>query len=256
MSEFLQHNDFLTGLVQLEKDSFSSVDYVGVSKPRFDYTLALCREICPRAQAKILDIGRSEQSYMLSSFYSDVTTLGFPITNEYGHEQRTETWDGQPRNHLVFDLNCAQSGKVIEADCKFDLIVFSEVIEHIYTAPELVLNVLKGVLSEGGVIVCLTPNAVAVKKRLLMLRGKNPYERIRFDSSNPGHFREYTKEELVSFGETCKLKVCQHTYRNFSEQNRTSNAQSILKKILYTIAPSLMPHQVLVYKNDQISSCY
>jgi hypothetical protein len=43
-----------------------------------------------------------------------------------------------------------------------------------------------------------TPNAASLRKRIKLLIGRNPYERIRVDRSNPGHFREYTVNELRS----------------------------------------------------------
>ena len=74
--------------------------------------------------------------------------------------------------------------------------MFAEVLEHLYTAPELVLPYLRELLVPGGVLLLQTPNAVAFRKRAKMVLGVNPFERIRTERDNPGHFREYTASEL------------------------------------------------------------
>ncbi len=46
----------------------------------------------------------------------------------------------------------------------------------------------------------LTPNAARIRNRLRLLAGRNPFEQLREDSRNPGHFREYTVAELLALG--------------------------------------------------------
>jgi hypothetical protein len=54
--------------------------------------------------------------------------------------------------------------------------------------------------------------------------GRNPYEPIRENSMNPGHFREYTLRELVAFGEEAGLTTVRHWRHNYflsgSKKNR------------------------------------
>ena len=77
--------------------------------------------------------------------------------------------------------------------------VFAEVIEHLHTSPLHSLNFVRGLVAESGVVILQTPNAVSLPKRLKVLGGRNPYEQIRADPSNPGHFREYTLRELEGY---------------------------------------------------------
>ena len=73
----------------------------------------------------------------------------------------------------------------------------AEVIEHLYTAPEIVLKCIKKIIKQNGYFIIQTPNAASLSKRMkLMFQGRNPYEMIRVDHNNPGHFREYTVDEL------------------------------------------------------------
>jgi hypothetical protein len=70
----------------------------------------------------------------------------------------------------------------------------------------LSLLLLSSLLREGGKIVLSTPNAAALHNRLRLLRGVNPFERIRYYDRNPGHFREYTADELRSMAEAADLR--------------------------------------------------
>jgi hypothetical protein len=78
----------------------------------------------------------------------------------------------------------------------FDLIVLMEVIEHLYTPPEVVLAYLGSHLATDGVMLVTTPNAAWLKNRIKLACGKNPFEALRSDRKNMGHVREYTKKEL------------------------------------------------------------
>ncbi len=51
-------------------------------------------------------------------------------------------------------------------------------------------------LRPSGVLVLQTPNAAALSRRFWLLAGRNPYEPIREDKKQAGHFREYTGAEL------------------------------------------------------------
>jgi hypothetical protein len=48
-----------------------------------------------------------------------------------------------------------------------------------------------------------------------MLCGDNPFEMIRENNQNPGHFREYTKKELFSLAQKSNYKVIDFIYSNY-----------------------------------------
>jgi hypothetical protein len=82
----------------------------------------------------------------------------------------------------------------------------AEVLEHLYTAPQLVLGFIKTLLIPNGLLIVQTPNAAAVGKRIKLLLGRNPYEMIRTDLSDPGHYREYTISELQRIGRGLRFR--------------------------------------------------
>jgi len=137
--------------------------YLAMHEPRFATILQTCRMLVPECSARVLDIGRSELTAYLSTFYRDIHTLGLdPQTDDGGHR---ETQDLRAIPHITFDLLDAPSVACWPECGTFDLIVFSEVIEHLHVAPAFVLAFLRALLSPDGVLVCTTPNAIEVTKR-------------------------------------------------------------------------------------------
>lgn len=140
---------------------------------------------------ELLDVGPHFLTELLGISFPGATlnTLGFRNPSCYSEER--------VHRHFEHDLNATESELAVP---EHDVVVMAEVIEHLHTAPELVLGFVTGFLKPGGFLVLQTPNAVAWSKRLAMLRGVNPFEPIRTSTRNPGHFREYTASELHELG--------------------------------------------------------
>lgn len=168
------------------RERYPGDGYTAFHAPRYVSLLRLLDDYVTPESA-LLDIGRSRLTELLHERYRlPVDALGF-VGNEPSPEGRN-WW---------FDLNLAIDPREWRTDLpSYDVIVMAEVIEHLRTPPRHVLAFLRTLLSPGGVLVIQTPNAVALHKRLEMLLGRNPYEQLRDQENDPGHFREYTKREL------------------------------------------------------------
>lgn len=150
---------------------------------------------------RVLDIGPSFQTRWLAHRHPAwrIDTLGF--------EDRRFTLP-PPSRHWNFDLNaCGTRDCPPAPEMGYDLILFLEVIEHLHTAPRLVLAALLKWLVPGGRLLVSTPNALWLKHRIKLLTGRHPYELIREDRGNPGHFREYTPTELSAIAAAAGLEV-------------------------------------------------
>ena len=188
-------------------------NYLDFHRERLQYVVRLCERLWPAAEnARVLDIGRSELSRLLAERFRNLETMGFALSDDAGGH--TTSWR-MPGAHHVFDLNQAWAPDQWPAAKGFDVIVMAEVIEHLHTAPELVLTMLNSMLAPGGYLIVQTPNAAAIHKRLKLLLGKNPNERIRPYHMNPGHFREYTKAELIEIGRAAGLETVLHEYVDY-----------------------------------------
>jgi SAM-dependent methyltransferase len=238
----------LARLLDIEKADTSSIEsrqkYLAMHEPRFAEILRLSRSLVPDSGARVLDVGRSELTACLATFYRGIWTLGFdPSIDDGGHR---EMGDLNAIPHITFDLLNTPNLPDWPQCGVFDLIVFSEVIEHLHVAPAYVLAFLGSLLSPSGVLICTTPNAVSFVKRVRMLAGRNPYEELRLYSRNPGHIREYTRAELVKIAADVGLDCRSHSYNDWIRRERSSMPRRALLQILNTYPP-FQPFQTFVF---------
>ena len=244
-------DDRLARLIESEKlatcGQGSRRTYSDIHKRRFADTLHLCKAYAPDPSARVLDIGRSELTSYLSTFYWNIQTLGLDLAlDDGGHREQGGM---NSLKHIRFDL-LESSAPSAWPDCgPFDLIVFSEVLEHLHVAPEFVFAFLRSLLSPAGVLMCTTPNATEIGKRLRMLAGRNPYERIRLYAGNPGHFREYTQKELVEIGCGAGFHCEDHMYMNWQHGSGRSWLKATLAWLVRSY-PSFRSSQVCVFSSE------
>jgi SAM-dependent methyltransferase len=181
--------------------------------PRYAFLLGLLDGCCT-PNSRILDIGYSRLTEALRSRYHvKVDVLGF------GPDSR-----GAGGDDYHFDLNDAQEPARWRHDLpEYDIVVMAEVLEHLCTAPTLVLRFLRTHVAPGGVLVLQTPNAVALERRLKLLAGSNPFPLIHEDRTNPGHFREYTRAELRSLAESAGFRVERAFTRSYFDHRYISH---------------------------------
>ena len=170
----------------------------------------------------VLDIGPSFQTGLIAHALKGTATVdvlgkpGDPVASKFP----------EVRKFIEYDLNETPTRETwIEGD-SYDVIVFGEVLEHLHTAPETVLGFLRSLLKINGVLVIQTPNAASLPKRLALLRGRNPYEKLRTTPHSPGHFRESTAGELIAFCRIAQLEVDTVQFTNYWEAVAVNNARS------------------------------
>lgn len=177
--------------------------YVAYHAPRYAFLLDLLRRHGAHpggdTASTLLDIGPSRLTSLLRErLGAEVDTLGFG-------EDGASPGGGR---HFGFDLNQAQWPELWRRDLpRYDFVVMAEVLEHLHTAPALVLAFVKTLLAENGLLVLQTPNAASLPKRIKLLLGRNPFDMIRADPRNPGHFREYTRKELTALAADLGFRV-------------------------------------------------
>jgi SAM-dependent methyltransferase len=176
--------------------------YLEIHAKRFETILTL---ISTNQNTKTLDIGPSFLSELLyERFGNNLSLLGFKSDDSFG---------GHLPNSSIFekvklieqDLNFLKFDEQINK--KFDLIICAEVIEHLYTSPKILFQHFYNLLNKDGILLIQTPNAAALRKRLTLFFGKNPYDIPRENLKNPGHYREYTTQELMDLGKETHFNV-------------------------------------------------
>jgi len=171
--------------------------YLRYHARRLAYTITLVQRFIDQHHARrILDIGPHFLTFCLAKLLKpqpDISTLGFADGRLFPPELASKHFQG--------DLNECASMEINASDANFDLITFCETIEHLYTSPKIILSFLSKLLKQkpGAGILIQTPNAASFSKRIRLLLGDNPFELIREERKNPGHFREYTMKELEDY---------------------------------------------------------
>jgi len=157
-----------------------------------------------------LDVGPSHQTIFLKNSFPDtsIRTAGFFD----GRFERSLS----RANHMEFDLNDAPfPERTPKGGVECEVVVMAEVIEHLYTPARLVLECVKQWMKPGGTLILQTPNPVSLGKRIALARGVSPFEMVREETHNPGHFCEFTVEEICAAVKSAGLTVTSAGTQNY-----------------------------------------
>ncbi|MDT8322160.1 MAG: class I SAM-dependent methyltransferase [Xanthomonadales bacterium] len=202
--------------------------YLHYHAPRYQRLLELLHRH-HKPEATLLDIGRTRFTTIASrSLSTCIDNLGF--------EPDGKTSTGF---NYQFDLNDAADESGWRRDLpQYDIVLFCEVIEHLYTSPSQVLRFIRTLLKPGGIMILQTPNAVVLHKRIVMLLGRNPYALISENTRNPAHFREYTRNELREYFRITGFDVLEQSAEAYFDYRYTDHARG-----------SSRPHRALALLN-------
>jgi SAM-dependent methyltransferase len=171
--------------------------YLAVHAPRYEVLVGKVRELAP-GNPRILVVGAAYEAEELRRLPAVVDSLGLG-------DERFPPHPGE--RHVSFDLREAEKPELWPELRDYDVVVCAEVIEHLPVTALHPLRLFAAALRPGGWLVLQTPNAARVGNRLLLLAGRNPFEPLREDSTSPGHFREYTIDELLALGRRAGFEV-------------------------------------------------
>ena len=211
--------------------------YLAYHQRRFDYICGLAQRFKPSRASRVLDVGPSPMTKQLDAYYDVVWSLGFEHTAVYSAAEGA-------RRHITFDLNQASDPAAWVPMPTFDLIVFSEVIEHVHVSHDEVLAFLGHSLAPDGLILCTTPNVAAFHKRLRSMAGLTPWHRW-----ESGHVTEFSKADLIEIGRRAGLQTRYHAFANYFGCVGSAPRRDLVKAIdgLTGVVPTLRRGQVIVY---------
>lgn len=180
-------------LKRIEKSLKSSreLDYFLIHQSRYRYILNYITSLNLKNGSKVLDIG-----CFPPHLFKALESLGYEV---WGISSKHEPI----KSKRVVSINI-ESEKLPFKEKSFDLVIFTEIIEHLLIDPRIYLGKIKKILKKGGHLLITTPNAVHLKNRAKVLIGKSSsfsldqlYEtRLKNDSIYFRHNRELTALEL------------------------------------------------------------
>lgn len=135
-------------------------------------------------------------------------------------------------------------------DGYFDLVIFTEVLEHLVAVPTEVLREIGRVMRGGGMLILSVPNLAALIKRIKLLLGISPlpYPDQQFVTRpirGLGHIREYTMKELTSILHAADFTVSKKKFLQSSLKaplyKPNKRGFFTLIRVLYYVAALLIP---------------
>lgn len=229
-----------------------ALKYITIHAKRYAFLLNIISKIrgtISDENINIMDIGPSYLTEQIQNTFPNdsVYSLGYSHPESRGGHF-PEVVKIREDSIIHFDLNDVQfRDKWVSAPtCK--IVILAEVIEHLYTAPNLILNFMGTFLDKDGILIIQTPNAVSLYNRIKIICGQNPFETIRENNQNPGHFREYTKKELFTLAEMSNYKVIDFIYSNHFDMEFVTFKIIIYKILQFILGKSFNNGMTIILK--------
>ncbi|OHD54267.1 MAG: hypothetical protein A2Y33_16480 [Spirochaetes bacterium GWF1_51_8] len=126
---------------------------------------------------------------------------GFPVVGVDISENSLE----KVREKGIKTVKADLQEKLPFKDGELDIVIATEVIEHIYDT-EAFMSELKRITKPSGSIIITTPNVASFARRLMLFFGKNPYLDYKL-SGTAGHIRYFTFRNMRDFAGQFGLKI-------------------------------------------------
>jgi len=200
----------------------------------------------PRSSSpiRILDIGATPFTVFLKENYPhyeifalDRTGLMEERCKEKGIQLKTCELDNDP---IPFE------------DSYFDVVIFTEVLEHIFRPPTSVLKEVGRIMRHGGTLILSVPNIAALHNRIKLLFGVTPLEspddQMKKDwVHGHGHIHEYTMKEITSRLESCNFRISNKTFLQQSasdvieQSDKKRRIPRLIRWCLHAVIPQFKP---------------
>lgn len=196
-------NDVYEGLI-CQGVFNESPDYYRRYRSRYEVLLQKYCQLAPQKIQSVLDIGGGQLGLLCKALWDDDAYV-LDIGGLHWDYLRSQGLTVQQWNL------CIDEPPFVD---QFDLVFFSEVIEHLPLPGHVVLAKLKLALHPTGLLICSTPNLYRLRNVVYMLLGKQIYDYFRMpEDCGLGHVLEYSRDHLQWQLERAGFANCQVEYR-------------------------------------------
>lgn len=198
--------------IKNKKDYQLSIEAFKGHKNRYLDEIKIILEQLKRG--KILDVGASPYHLMFC-----LKKLGLDI---YGIDLDPRILRSfQNEYKLKVIKHNIENGKCPFKNEEFDLVIFTEIFEHLGVNPIGALKEIRRMLKSKGILILSTPNIYALHKILMYLFGKSfnnaLLELTKVESVGYiGHIREYSNKEIKMILEYCGYKIKKSYFKKYN----------------------------------------
>ncbi|MHB8901902.1 MAG: class I SAM-dependent methyltransferase, partial [Thermoguttaceae bacterium] len=180
------------------------IQYMEAAKDRFARIFGMIPG--GRRPIRILDVGPTPFTLFIKE--------ALPEHEVWGLDRTDLLKDRFEQRGVRFKSCNLDEGKIPFGDEFFDVIIFTEVLEHVFGPPSELLQELRRVLRPGGELILGVPNIARLANRLRLVFGVSPLP----DPDNQmkrdwvhghGHIHEYTRGEIVGLCKKNGMEVRQ-----------------------------------------------
>jgi len=206
--------DYLKKLEELRARAHEvtgQTDYIQDHSRRFHELIrAVCFMLSGKKAPVILDVGVSLFSCLYRCFIPDVflITLDRPVPPDYPGF-RCDVVERLIGSNIHIELDHEHPELALYAN-RIDLVVFTEVLEHLDAHPVPLLESFRNLLAPDGWLYLTTPNFFRKENLIKLMNGENPLPCYPPGDGNwdaHHHHREYTMKELLTFATSAGLEV-------------------------------------------------
>jgi len=189
------------------------LDYFDTHINRYHYLLSQIKQLKLKPQAKILDIGCYPPHLFTLLKTQGFDLFGLSSPHESLHLPQTK-------------ISNIETDPLPYSQNTFDLIIFTEVLEHLSVHPNQILCQFKTILKKDGYLLLTTPNVLRSQNLFSLIFGKNIYFPLFQLNQNPNHRhqREYSQKELIGLFKTLNFKIIKSdffiSYSPFRAKNK------------------------------------
>ncbi|MDZ4688740.1 MAG: methyltransferase domain-containing protein [Planctomycetaceae bacterium] len=215
-------------------------------RPRYERNISRIQELCP-LRGRILDVG---SHYLHTS--CALALMGYSVTGiDVSAFSQSEVVRRRAKTFGVENItidNLALGDFLADRTDAYDLVLFSEILEHITFNPVLFWNRIYHLLRPGGCIFITTPNALtpwkimSTLKRVLFLQGVGVTVPGIFNTVTYGHhWKEYSINEVRQYFPllTKDFEVDVSTYHYRSDVTGPASLKTMTRRVAGSIGKML-----------------
>ncbi len=193
----------------LDRKLNGGIEYFTFHKDRYNFLIKKLEENYQQGKS-FLELG-SFRGYMMIA----ASLIGYKVSgvdlDKYVQEIETMCKKYNFEN-LPLDL---ESNMLPFPDDSFDIIIFSEVLEHLNFHPGNVFIEIARVLKKNGVVIVTTPNLSRINNIVKLALNKSINAELDQIFHDGTHYREYTSQEIVYLMRQAGLYDIETSFLNF-----------------------------------------